>query len=315
MDVPARTVFLAACLLLLSLPGFAQEQRQYERYEEVNIFDPYEGRRAVAGKEGWEYAKTGIYDLNGNGNKELVVLTANADVDSSGEPQWSDGHRWQLYIQDLNGERTYVFANFVQLASPKISITERTNDRRSILLRIHREYTTFRIYEILYEGPGKSKTLKWGSRTPRGGLKILLGSSETELLTRAQKSYGKRWTCCESARSGCPGCPMRAPMRGRNIRSPLVVVGAELGRIDRRRVGAVDDSEIHQNGVVQKNWACHESSVFAQFKAVSASRCASSMLGGAIRCGNSRRSKCDRSSIGEQPISSAARLRLMLPMR
>lgn len=171
MDVPARTVFLAACLLLLSLPGFAQEQRQYERYEEVNIFDPYEGRRAVAGKEGWEYAKTGIYDLNGNGNKELVVLTANADVDSSGEPQWSDGHRWQLYIQDLNGERTYVFANFVQLASPKISITERTNDRRSILLRIHREYTIFRIYEILYEGPGKSKTLKWGSRTPRGGLK------------------------------------------------------------------------------------------------------------------------------------------------
>lgn len=170
MNVLVRAVPLTACFLLLSLSALAQDNRSYERYQEVDIVDP-EGRRAVAGNEEWEYAKTGIYDLNGNGNKELVVLTANADVDSSGEPQWSDGHRWQLYIQDLSGERTYVFANFVQLTSPKISVTERRNGKRSILLRIHRENVTFRVYEILYEGTGKFRTLKWGARTPRGELR------------------------------------------------------------------------------------------------------------------------------------------------
>ena len=40
----------------------------------------------MAGDEGWEYAETGFHDLNGNENKELVVLIATADVRQQRRP-------------------------------------------------------------------------------------------------------------------------------------------------------------------------------------------------------------------------------------
>ena len=167
---------LTACFLLLSLSAFAQEDgsyeddRSYERYSEVDIVDPYNGRRAVAGDEGWEYAETGFHDLNGNGNKELVVLIATADVDSSGDPVWGHGHRWQLYIRDLSGKRTCVFADQLTMMHPKVSVTKREDGKRSIVLRMHRPHLTFAAYEILYDGTGEFQTLKLGYRNLSGEL-------------------------------------------------------------------------------------------------------------------------------------------------
>ena len=166
MNVPVRVVPLTACFLLLLLSAFAQEDgsyeddRSYERYSEVDIVDPYNGRRAVAGDEGWEYAETGFHDLNGNGNKELVVLIATAYVDSSGDPVWGHGHRWQLYIRDLSGKRTYVFADQLTMMHPKVSVTKREDGKRSIVLWMHRPHLTFAAYEILYDGTGEFQTLR-----------------------------------------------------------------------------------------------------------------------------------------------------------
>ena len=162
MNVPVRVVPLTACFLLLSLSAFAQEDGSYERYSEVDIVDPYNGRRAVAGDGGWEYAETGFHDLNGNGNKELVVLIATADVDSSGDLVWGHGHRWQLYIRDLSGKRTYVFADQLTMMHPKVSVTKREDGKRSIVLRMHRPRLTF-------AAMGKIKTPHRGARSRGGG--------------------------------------------------------------------------------------------------------------------------------------------------
>jgi hypothetical protein len=125
----------------------------------------------VAGDEGWEHAETGFHDLNGNENKELVVLIATADVDSSGDPVWGHGHRWQLYIRDLSGKRTYVFADQLTVMHPKVSVTKREDGKRSIVLWMHHPHLTFAAYEILYDGTGEFQTLKLGYRNLSGELR------------------------------------------------------------------------------------------------------------------------------------------------
>ena len=88
-----------------------------------------------------------------------------------------------------------------------------------------------------------------------------------------------------------------------------------LERALQDEIRPVDSGKVHQNRVVQKHRSCHESPVSTQSRAVSASRRASSTLDGAGRWGRPRRSRRVRSSIAEQSRSSAARLRLMPPLR
>lgn len=122
------------------------------------------GERAVAGEGRWDYAETGVHDLNGNGNKELIVLTAKGFVDENGELRGT-GNQWQLYIRDLSGERTYVYANYLRgYTDLNADVSKGRNGNPSILLWKHLHGMSLAVYEILYEGPGEFTALKWGER-------------------------------------------------------------------------------------------------------------------------------------------------------
>src|SRR5688572_2728651 len=68
---------------------------------------------AQAGQPGWVYTQRAQADFDADGQVETAVLISDVTLDKGGAPLWEDGHRWQLYIEEPGGERTYLFRQFL----------------------------------------------------------------------------------------------------------------------------------------------------------------------------------------------------------
>jgi len=77
----------------------------------VNLVDPHKPL-AVAGQSGWEYQRTASADFDGDGTTETAVLIAQVNLYHD-RPAWEDGHVWQLYIEEADQTRTYLYAQFL----------------------------------------------------------------------------------------------------------------------------------------------------------------------------------------------------------
>jgi hypothetical protein len=132
---------------------------------------------AVAGDPHWEYARRAKADFNGDGRVETAVLIANAEVDARGIPLWDHGHSWQVYIEEADSTRTYVYAHFLPNGKLDASVTVPDEEKLpTIVLQENTPYT-IGIYEVRYLGPQRVRSVrhlyreldrhKWFEGSPR----------------------------------------------------------------------------------------------------------------------------------------------------
>ena len=103
----------------------------------------------IAGDQGWDYAKTLPYDLDGDGAEEKLMLIANVQwVDAQSTFAWDDGHNWQVYVEESDGTRTYLFDNWVQMGKLQAMVESDTHD---VLLQVQSGTMGLMLYRVTYQ--------------------------------------------------------------------------------------------------------------------------------------------------------------------
>ncbi|MBW3628031.1 MAG: hypothetical protein KY464_01925 [Gemmatimonadetes bacterium] len=121
---------------------------------------------AVIGQAGWAHGQSATGDFDGDGTPERAVIIANAE-DYRGRVLWNDGQIWQVYIEEPDGTRTYVYKQFLQLGSvlARVSRAEATdrpaagNPAPSRILLLEQVPQRFSAYEVHYTGPGNAQVV------------------------------------------------------------------------------------------------------------------------------------------------------------
>jgi hypothetical protein len=125
----------------------------------VNLIDSLVPR-AVAGDAQWKYVQRAKADFDGDGNDETAVLIADVTLDARGRPLWEDGHRWQLYFEEADSTRTYIYARFLPFGKLEASVT--VPDEEKMPTVVLREITphSLAVYEVRYSGPRQSWSVR-----------------------------------------------------------------------------------------------------------------------------------------------------------
>ena len=171
------TLFEASCVSLLmavtvagckqASPPVADTSRTNEqtgisrarRDSAVDLIDP-RVPRAVAGDAQWKYVQRAKADFDGDGNDETAVLIADVTLDARGNPLWEDGHRWQLYFEEADSTRTYIYARFLPFGKLEASVT--VPDEEKMPTVVLREITphALGVYEVRYSGVKQSRSVR-----------------------------------------------------------------------------------------------------------------------------------------------------------
>ena len=113
--------------------------------------------QAIAGEDGWNYFLRAESDLDGDGQTERIVLTARVEM-YRGRPAWDDGQPWQVYIEEPNGHRTYIYAQRLQLGALTMRITRGGDGQLPKVVLLENLPDRLRVFETAYEGPGRVLT-------------------------------------------------------------------------------------------------------------------------------------------------------------
>lgn len=107
---------------------------------------------AVAGEDGWNYQQRAQGDLNGDGRTEQVVLTARVEL-VQGRPAWDDGQPWQVYVEAEEGERTYLYAQRLQIGTLTLRLSQGSDGQGSTIILLEHLPDQLTLYEAVYAGP------------------------------------------------------------------------------------------------------------------------------------------------------------------
>ena len=118
---------------------------------------------AVAGQDGYDFQQVATADFDGDGDAEQAVLIADAEV-VNGEPLWDDGHTWQVYVEEATGERTHVYARFLQLGTLEAKTTDVAAGQAPHILLIEQLPDSLGIYELHYHGPNNVQLAEFVKR-------------------------------------------------------------------------------------------------------------------------------------------------------
>lgn len=110
---------------------------------------------AIAGEAGWNYSQSAEADLDGDGMPERVVLTARVEL-VRGRPAWDDGQPWQVYIEAADGQRSYLYAQRLQLGTLTMRVTLAEAGRPASVVLLEHLADRLSLYEIRYAGPGRA---------------------------------------------------------------------------------------------------------------------------------------------------------------
>ena len=109
-----------------------------------------------AGEDLWQYVQRGSADLDGDGEEELVIVTARAEL-VRGVPAWDDGQPWQIYVEEPDGQITHLYAQYVQLGTVLTRITlPPVGDGTATVVLLEHLPDRITLYEASYEGPGRA---------------------------------------------------------------------------------------------------------------------------------------------------------------
>ncbi|HET9530538.1 MAG TPA: hypothetical protein VFQ92_09315 [Blastocatellia bacterium] len=88
-------------------------------------------------------------------------MIANAEA-RKGKHVWDDAQIWQVYIEEPDGRRTYVFSRWVQLGRVEAIVTDA---ERNLMPN------TFAVYEVRYRRPSHVQVVELLKRhtNPRAG--------------------------------------------------------------------------------------------------------------------------------------------------
>jgi hypothetical protein len=120
--------------------------------------------RATIGTPGWEYARVGSGDFDGDGTLERAVLLARVHL-RNGQPVWDDWNVWQMYVEEPTGERTYFFSSPIQLGNLEPTISEPDADGRRTVVMVEHTPQSVVMYELDYDGPGSARLMAIAERT------------------------------------------------------------------------------------------------------------------------------------------------------
>ena len=111
---------------------------------------------AIAGDGRWNYVERASADFDGDGRNETAVLIADAELDARGEPIWDHGHRWQVYFEEADSTRTYVYARFLPNGKLEARLTVPDEEKMPALVLHELTPHAMGIYEVRYSGPQKA---------------------------------------------------------------------------------------------------------------------------------------------------------------
>ena len=116
--------------------------------------------RGIAGDGRWNYVERARADFDGDGRNETAVLIADVELNPRGAPIWDHGHRWQVYFEEADSTRTYVYARFLPNGKLEASVT--VPDQEKMPTVVLREVTphVMGIYEVRYSGPQKAWSVR-----------------------------------------------------------------------------------------------------------------------------------------------------------
>ncbi len=112
---------------------------------------------AIAGQDGWNYVESATADVMGDSMPERIVLTARVEL-YRGRPAWDDGQPWQMYVESQGGQRTYLYAQRLQLGTLTMRVTRAHSGRKATVLLIEHLPDRLRILEARSTATGLSVT-------------------------------------------------------------------------------------------------------------------------------------------------------------
>ena len=112
---------------------------------------------AVAGEDGWNYAQEVEADLDSDGQAERLVLTARVEL-YRGRPAWDDGQPWQVYVEEGDGRRTYLYSRFVQLGTVAMRVGRAEGGLAASVILLEHLPDRLAVHEIQYDGPNDVTT-------------------------------------------------------------------------------------------------------------------------------------------------------------
>jgi hypothetical protein len=151
LALPGLVWLLVGCAA--QVPDSAPIATEQPTVEPINLIAP-ESTPAAAGDAGWEYQRTATADFDGDGADEQAILIAQVGV-SDGRPLWEDGHAWQLYVEESDGTRTYVYTQFVPFGLVEALVTNAAPGQSPAIMLIEHTPQRVRISEIVYSGPNQ----------------------------------------------------------------------------------------------------------------------------------------------------------------
>lgn len=104
--------------------------------------------------EGWQYRQSVEVDLDGDSAAETVWVIARAGWNGRSF-DFDDGQPWQVYVQEADGKRTYVYSRWVQIGTLEVGISEDYGKPSVVILE--RQGFSVSLYRIHYGGPGVQK--------------------------------------------------------------------------------------------------------------------------------------------------------------
>ena len=125
--------------------------------------------RAAAGQAGWMYQQRVSADLDMDGTRESAVLISDVTLDVRGRPLWEHGHRWQVYVEEPEGARTYLYARFLPNGKLTAELTQPESTAGPTLTLVEQTPASIAVYEIAYNGAGKAELVTRFERSLRPG--------------------------------------------------------------------------------------------------------------------------------------------------
>lgn len=108
----------------------------------------------------WQYRESVAADLDSDGANETVWVTARASWNGRSW-DFDDGQPWQVYVEEADGQRTYLYSRWVQIGTLEVGISEEKGQPSVVILE--RQGFSFSLYRIYYGGPGVQRVESIGA--------------------------------------------------------------------------------------------------------------------------------------------------------